>query len=543
MGMNIFARAAGLLPLLVAAWCFSHALKWTRLFSTTGDEIKPGEESHKLTWRHPMKYDIAAYATDAASYYSDRENFFKTAQKVLQINNLDINQKYPRFTKSIRVQLPEHVRQSNSTAMYLHMFAQKAGQMNPHPLMRDQYMVFAHTKLVMPRMRAGSDSAAAVPHGLTKVVWEMVLENHQFAMWQIPMDLSRLVDLVYLNPQERRAYNPISWENPLIGSVATHRWVPLTSKSVVSKSVPLEAEYIDVDVDISGVTLGWLRASLYLNADTNTGGIKNTPASSGPLRKVIKLAAVQSLDLGPLASYALILMAVLRVAADAWSRKCSLEASVQKLAAKQRGSPVSLAGMLLSFAASAVALLHPLAGIDILDSSLRCIRMAWFAIEATKLLALLLAPKHRNEMPSACDILLLLAVSLLTLVLIVQRTTGIDALASKAAMDTYAAEALLVSASALAQIRTNSKSAELGMALALTPYVYMLAAALCDAVLLLCIVPLHKILPARGPSHGPSLLDLMRAYWPLLPAACLIAYVYQTKRHKASSANHSQKSK
>ncbi|KAI8319482.1 hypothetical protein GQ54DRAFT_299305 [Martensiomyces pterosporus] len=543
--MNITARVAGLVPLLVVAWCLRAVLQWTRSFALTSD-AEELDDPHKLTWRSPLKYDIAAYATDIRSYYIDRGNFFSSAQRVLHIKDVDFAQKYPRFSKRVRIHLPESVRQNNGTTMYLHMFAQKAGQMNPHPLMQDMYMVFAHTELVAPRQLAAGGNGQTVAHGMTKVVWELVLEDHQFSKWKVPLDLNRMVDLVYLSPKERRAYNPISWENPLIASSAAHRWVPLTTDPAANSLSPLAAKHIDVDIDISGVTLEWVRASKYLESGISSQGVNDLAGGEAPLRRVVKQAAAASLDLGPLMANVMLLLCLLRLFAEAWAKKSDLEMYLQQPPALIYASvsPISAGQALL---AASMARFHPLTGIAMLDSSLRIIRGAWFVIEVAKILIVLYRCRQLVKADASYKVnppiyvhLLNMGVSGAAGLLLILRSTGADSATGASALDTYLAQALLLSWAAFLQLladRQLPRSGDIvGTSLLHTQYVCMLVAAIADAVLLLYFVPLKALLPPHPASSGALqlVLDLARAYWPLLPVASLAACVFQSRRCTAA---------
>ncbi|KAJ2575728.1 Cleft lip and palate transmembrane protein 1 like protein, partial [Coemansia sp. RSA 1836] len=184
----------------------------------------------------------------------------------------------------LTIALPNSVRTQNDTALYAFLFMQKAGQMNPHPNLADEYLAYARAALTSVRRRQverkhallGESSESKedrqlsnalleagpwVPHGKTRLSWEIVLEDHKFPDWSFPLDLAPYLRVSKHRGRKQRPYIPLIWENPL--AARAKHWVPLTNQTSVSQDVPLDAAAIDVDASLSGIILGWFRLCNY----------------------------------------------------------------------------------------------------------------------------------------------------------------------------------------------------------------------------------------------------------------------------------------
>ncbi|KAJ1662679.1 hypothetical protein IW140_005566 [Coemansia sp. RSA 1813] len=209
---------------LLALYAILSIHGWIRSFRPLPptDTLASKTDIHQMTWRDPFTYDIAIYASPLRSFYDDQSHFFIDAQHIATLRNNKLDSKLRRFRKSMRIN-------KASDTMYLHLFMQESGKMNPHPAMGDKLLVQAHTQLAGGRKR---------------VAWEVMLDNHVFADRRMPTDVRRISVMRYYSPSERRAYGPIAWDNPLVA---------VNDAQGNSNA----SSYVDVSLD--QVSLEWMR--------------------------------------------------------------------------------------------------------------------------------------------------------------------------------------------------------------------------------------------------------------------------------------------
>lgn len=236
---------------------------------------------HRLHWQEPFEYEAAMYVSTMDSLLPDSEQFFKNSEQVWHVGPESLSQRYPKFQTKLNVKLPESVRTANGTVtLYAFLFIQKAGYLQPHPSMdiNSPIPVISRATLTSIKQRqvdrkhllVGGDEADKaksrdidpvwVPHGKTRLGWELVLEDHEFFNWDFPKDIVSYIK-VYpskkLGKNKLKPYSPPMWENAI--AARREHWVPLTNQSTVSSDTPLDAMSIDIDVTFTGVVLGWFR--------------------------------------------------------------------------------------------------------------------------------------------------------------------------------------------------------------------------------------------------------------------------------------------
>ncbi|KAJ1951517.1 hypothetical protein FBU59_000109 [Linderina macrospora] len=371
--MKLVANTLGLVPYLCAGYLFWSVRQYYGELTPQPLDISGTEQPHRIGWRPPMKYDFAVYATDVPSYYVDRLNFFRDAQLIWKVKELDVSATRPHFHKRARIEIPERVRNDGFRTMYLHLIMQQTGAMEPHPAMNDRFAIYATSDLIKPRALHGNYSHV-VAHGNTRVVWEYVLDDNHFEMWKAPRDLARMLDFTYYSPNERRAYKPILWNNPTYADgMPPTRWAPLSDHLDVSADAPMTATHMDVDIDLTGVSMAWIRFNQLLR-------LTEEPE---PMLELAKSLVVSVLDHGLLAYYALAALFVVRVLAEAFWR--------QTLIRQYMMHPLSAASYVSTvfcFVSAALGMTLPFSGIGVVDHAMWVVRVGCLAMESAKVLRL-----------------------------------------------------------------------------------------------------------------------------------------------------------
>ncbi|KAJ2811478.1 Cleft lip and palate associated transmembrane protein 1, partial [Coemansia sp. 'formosensis'] len=247
-------------------------------------KLPPGTTFHAMAWQEPFEYEAAMYVSTMESFLPQPEQFFDGSERIWHVGPESLSQRRAKFDTTINIVLPEAVRTKNDTVLYAFMFVQRAGKMNPHPDLNDELVAYARAALTSIRPReverkhallgessedkedremnnALLEAGPWVPHGKTRVSWEIVLEDHRFPEWSFPLDLAPYLRVSKYRGRKDRPYIPLLWENP-IAARAKH-WVPLTNQTRISQDMPLDAKAIDVDVSLSGIILGWFRLCNY----------------------------------------------------------------------------------------------------------------------------------------------------------------------------------------------------------------------------------------------------------------------------------------
>ncbi|KAJ2084446.1 hypothetical protein H4R24_000076 [Coemansia sp. RSA 988] len=246
-------------------------------------KLPEGWPVHRLAWREPFEYEASMYVSEMESFI-DTPKFFNSSSRVWHLDPQNLSQKRPRYSSRLEIDIPSALRTTNSTSLYIFLFVQKAGQSSPHPNTSDPLMAYARAQLINIRPRkinrehslidgkgadvhvlnseAGQEeynTGPWVPHGKSKLNWEIVLEDNQFDKLRIPPDIVPYLRMKKDKQLRNLNYIPLLWENPL--AARGEHWVPLTNQSSVSAEVPLEASTIDIDVTLRGIGLGWFRLS------------------------------------------------------------------------------------------------------------------------------------------------------------------------------------------------------------------------------------------------------------------------------------------
>ncbi|KAJ2798315.1 hypothetical protein H4R20_004865, partial [Coemansia guatemalensis] len=249
-------------------------------------KLPAGKLVHQLAWREPFEYEASMYVSQLESFI-DTPEFFNSSSRVWHLGPQSLSQKRPRYTSHLEVDIPSALRAANSTSLYMFLFVQKAGQLSPHPNISDPLMAYARAQLISIRPRkidrkhslidgkgAGGhqlddesdeeeySTGPWVPHGKSKLDWEIVLEDNQFPEWSMPLDIAPYLRTKKGKQLRNRPYIPLLWENPL--ATRGKHWVPLTNQSSVSAETPLEALTIGIDASLKGIGLGWFRLSNYV---------------------------------------------------------------------------------------------------------------------------------------------------------------------------------------------------------------------------------------------------------------------------------------
>ncbi|KAJ2709995.1 Cleft lip and palate transmembrane protein 1 like protein [Coemansia spiralis] len=283
-----FSKAMSALAVLAFCWYAYHLVRIAlELFYPATHipllkplpKVPPGTLKHELAWREPFEYEARVYVSPLDSF--TERNFFDVSTLVWTLEPQSLAQRHPHFDMRLQVSVPEPMRTANITSLYAFLFVQKAGQATPHPDLRDRFAAYARAELVSARPRridrkhslvdgkgANSQAEASealgdysagpwVPHGKTRLSWEMVLEDNQFSEWRMPLDLAPHLRVGWGDTPRSRPYIPLVWENPI--AVREKHWVPLTTHTSVSDKVPLETVAFEVEASLRGVGLGWFR--------------------------------------------------------------------------------------------------------------------------------------------------------------------------------------------------------------------------------------------------------------------------------------------
>ncbi|KAJ1818628.1 Cleft lip and palate associated transmembrane protein 1 [Coemansia sp. RSA 2675] len=291
--MGLASKAVSLLAFGAFGWYLTRiALVALQLFYPTLHvpvlkphvPLPPGTTFHTMAWQEPFRYEAAMYVSTMESFLPQSELFFNSSERIWHVGPESLSQRRARFDSRLSITLPESVRAENGTALYAFLFVQRAGLMNPHPDLADEFVAYARAVLtsVRPRLverkhallgesseevedreqnNALLEAGPWVPHGKTRLSWEIVLEDHKFPEWSFPLDLAPFIRVSKYRGRKERPYIPLLWENP-IAARAKH-WTPLTNRTQISQDTPLDAKSIDVDVSLSGVILGWFRLCNY----------------------------------------------------------------------------------------------------------------------------------------------------------------------------------------------------------------------------------------------------------------------------------------
>ncbi|KAJ2787459.1 hypothetical protein GGI15_000704 [Coemansia interrupta] len=341
--MGLVGKASSVLAFGLFAWWIARiAAISLRLFYPTTHipiidkrpEIRPDTVGHSLAWQEPFEYAASMYVSTMETFAYEPEKFLNTSELVWHVPPQSLSQRYPKFSESLTIDLPESVRSHNGTRLYAFLLIQKAGFFTPNPDFNDKYAVFARAELTKIRQRTANhkhlllgDSSAEsgdkergddasteskstsdepwLPHAKTRLHWEIVLEDNRFYDWRFPLDLAPHLRVNKQTTGREMPYVPLAWENPL--AVFNKHWVPLTNKTSISQDTPLDAETIQIEVSLSGVVLGWFRLCNYANqglaeltssrsliqyTETDVDNLKEMVYEVKPLMLAITLAAM-----------------------------------------------------------------------------------------------------------------------------------------------------------------------------------------------------------------------------------------------------------
>ncbi|KAJ2885747.1 hypothetical protein IWW38_005291, partial [Coemansia aciculifera] len=176
-------------------------------------QLPPGTTVHDMAWQEPFEYEAAMYVSTMDAFLPESELFFNSSERVWHVGPESLARRRARFDSKLTIALTDAVRTQPDTELYAILFVQKAGQMNPHPNTNDEYLVYARAKLTSVRRRqvdnkhallgessesregrqqsnALLEAGPLVPHGKTRLSWEIVLEDHKFPEWAFPLDLA-----------------------------------------------------------------------------------------------------------------------------------------------------------------------------------------------------------------------------------------------------------------------------------------------------------------------------------------------------------------
>ncbi|KAI7834973.1 cleft lip and palate transmembrane protein 1-domain-containing protein [Kickxella alabastrina] len=294
--MSFLGKASSVAAFAIFAWWMSRILTISiRIFypSTHIPFLNPQPAIrdlatvHPLAWQEPFEYEAAMYITTMSTLTEDPQLFLSTAQRIWHIPPQPLTRRHPKFSDQVRVVLPDALRQQNGTELFAFLFVQRAGAVFPD--FGDKMAAVARTTLVSVRPRKinrkhallegnestvgkateaeATEEAVWVPHGKTRVSWEIVLEDNWFYDWGFPLDLGPYLRVNRVQDSRSAPYIPLLWENPL--SITAENWYPLTNQSHVSKDSPLDALDLQIDLALSGVVLGWFRLSNYVSQGLN----------------------------------------------------------------------------------------------------------------------------------------------------------------------------------------------------------------------------------------------------------------------------------
>ncbi|KAJ2827410.1 hypothetical protein IWW50_001904 [Coemansia erecta] len=234
-------------------------------------KVATGTPMHRLAWQAPFEYEARMYVSPLETFL-DAE-FANKSALVWHVGAQSLDQRYPQFSASLKVRIPDAQRAENGTALYAFLIVQRAGELD----LGDPLAAYARARLLDVRQRvvdrkhslieggggpaeAEAEEGAWVPHGKTRLSWEIVLEDNQFPEWTMPLDIAPFVRVQRSGAD--RAYVPLVWENPL--AARAQHWAALTNASRVSRAQALQAD-IEIDASLRGVGLGWFRLSNYVH--------------------------------------------------------------------------------------------------------------------------------------------------------------------------------------------------------------------------------------------------------------------------------------
>ncbi|KAJ2852682.1 Cleft lip and palate associated transmembrane protein 1 [Coemansia brasiliensis] len=226
---------------------------------------------HRMAWQPPFEYDVRMYVSPLESF-SDRSAFLNQSQLVWNIDAQSIEQRYPQFSTRLKIDIPDEQQMTNSSSLFAFLFVQRAkGQLD----LSDPLLAYARAPLMSIRERIvnrkhsliegtsettkDGESGVWVPHGKTRISWEIVLEDNEFSAWMLPLDIVPLLRI--RQSGKGQEYIPLLWENPL--ATREQHWTPLTNHSKVSRKQRLST-HINVDASLRGIGLGWLRLCNYV---------------------------------------------------------------------------------------------------------------------------------------------------------------------------------------------------------------------------------------------------------------------------------------
>ncbi|KAJ2877641.1 hypothetical protein FB639_003670, partial [Coemansia asiatica] len=424
-------------------------------------EDQAGKSFHRITWRPPFAYDISIYVSPFYSFYEDQSHFFSKSQQLVYLEDISIDRRFTRYEETnISIALDP----SASAEKYLHLFMQRTGKMEPYPAMGDQFLVHAMAPLVVE-----NENGIAFTHC---VAWEFMLDDHTFAEWSIPVDVSRLMNMKYYSAKERRAYNPLAWNNPLVAQFCS------SNTSIARSEKPSN---ISVDISLDQVSLEWMRLTKAVVAIAGE--------SEADLLEFVRLAMVRLAGCCRNTAALVVALLVARFVTELWARGSSVAAYSNRIYS------LSLASSLFDFLSlllGAVALPKKTGVSKDLDTGLLSLRLALVYLGLLRLVC-----SGLQSRKSAVSRLgkkgvvwhMRVAVSMLLAVLAAYvLLTG-----AKCYLCVYAAQALLGSASVVLQIPGGLVCCGL-----------LLFAWTFDAALLMNVI-----------GHGSQAMPL-DVYWPLI---------------------------
>ncbi|KAJ1830145.1 Cleft lip and palate associated transmembrane protein 1 [Coemansia sp. RSA 2711] len=279
-------------------------------------KVPAGTPMHKLAWQEPFEYEARMYVSPLDNFL-DPAAFFNQSTLVWHVEAQSLQQRYPRHSKRLHVEIPEAQRAENGTSLFAFLFVQQAGRAQAD--LGDPLLAYARAPLLSVRQRVVDrkrslidgdgptepdlgGGAAWVPHGKTRLSWEIVLEDNRFPEWRMPLDIAPLLRV--RRGGRDRTYIPLLWENPL--AAREQHWAALTNGTSVSRGAPLAAA-VDVDASLHGVGLGWLRLCNYVHqglqelrspraliqySDTDVDSLKEMVFEVNPTMLAITMAAM-----------------------------------------------------------------------------------------------------------------------------------------------------------------------------------------------------------------------------------------------------------
>ncbi|KAJ2888427.1 hypothetical protein GGI21_006727, partial [Coemansia aciculifera] len=181
---------------------------------------------------------------------------------------------YPLFRQRVSVNVPSQLisEQNFSQGLNLRIFIQKAGQFTPHPNLSDTRLISSRIPLVkwkdvsldepvavtsVPR-----EKKAVVPElvCVTSASWAIVLENQAYNWLDVyGKSLAPFV------PEGGGFYNPPLLRNEFTKS--RPKVQPLAALKSEQSTSDVYPQTIDVDLELSGIKLGWIYAGARLDIE------------------------------------------------------------------------------------------------------------------------------------------------------------------------------------------------------------------------------------------------------------------------------------